>query len=124
MIAALTPGAAVRAYSIGWGRTFPGVVTEVDAGNGVWVRTDGRPDGDGPSYYPARFVYRDPSTIGIGSDVEHLDRETGETLRGTVVAADVEHYHATVNGVAVWIVDWIGYGPSTGWRSDDLQVPR
>jgi hypothetical protein len=55
---ALTVGAPVRVYSIGYGRSFPGVVTELTSG-GAYVRTTGRPDGDGPTFYPSQYIFPD-----------------------------------------------------------------
>jgi len=55
LVDTIRPGETVRVYSIGYGRTFPGVVTETTTG-GAFVRTDGRPDGDGPTFYPSRYI--------------------------------------------------------------------
>jgi hypothetical protein len=43
-------GERVNAYSIGHGRSFRGIVTGL-ANNGAFVKTEGRPDGDGPTFY-------------------------------------------------------------------------
>jgi hypothetical protein len=50
-------GDPVRVFSIGFGVSFPGTITEKDRdGTGYHIKTRGRPDGDGPRWYPGRFV--------------------------------------------------------------------
>ncbi len=52
------PGTRVRLYSIGYGRTFPGVITRQTSG-GAFATTEGYPDGDGERYYPSRYIVTD-----------------------------------------------------------------
>jgi hypothetical protein len=59
LVDTIRPGDPVRVYSIGYGRTFPGVVTETTDG-GAFVRTD---DGGGErvTFYPSRYVIPEDS---------------------------------------------------------------
>lgn len=51
-------GDEVSVYNIGYGRCFPGVVTEVHPEDGAWVKTTTRPDGPSTSWYPSRYLTR------------------------------------------------------------------
>ena len=59
-------------------------------------------------------------TITKGSQVRQAFNGKSNLGIGVVVEADHDHYHARVNGRAVWTVRWAKSGIGTGWREDDL----
>jgi hypothetical protein len=58
--------------------------------------------------------------IKQGSRVRQAHNGKSNLGVGVVVAADPDHYHARVNGRAVWTVRWAKCGIGTGWCSEDL----
>lgn len=60
------------------------------------------------------------NAIKQGSQVRQAHAGKSNLGVGVVVEADHDHYHARVNGRAVWTVRWTKSGIGTGWREDDL----